>query len=190
MKNRKTPQEKKELSYEKDRRNVYGANDKATRKIIPFRKAKRNRAYRKKVNDILTKSESEIDLKEIELVENKVKTVKNGYWKKCPDAPLGKVVKRKLERREEKAGMGKTSRKNTREIVKNLKIEISQKEDIWVAKAEELSGIEGKGKTKEEAVEQLNYIAKAAIENSLRFNVGILINGNYTEPIIKINQEK
>jgi predicted RNase H-like HicB family nuclease len=190
MKKRKTPREKKALSYIKDRRNDYGENDKSSRKNIPLRKAKQNRAYRKKANDILAKVENKIDPEEIELVENEVKSVKKRYWKKCPDAPLGKVVERKLESREKKVGMGKTARKSTREIIKNLKIELSQKEDIWIAKAKELSGIEGKGETKKEAVENLNYIAKAAIENSLGFNVGILINGNYTEPIIKINQEK
>ncbi len=32
MSQRRTPQEKKELSYERDRRNTYGENDKASRK--------------------------------------------------------------------------------------------------------------------------------------------------------------
>jgi hypothetical protein len=35
----RSPQEKKALSYELDRRNAYGQNDKAARKAIPLRKA-------------------------------------------------------------------------------------------------------------------------------------------------------
>jgi len=41
-----TPQEKKELSYERDRRNVYGRSPHASRKAIPLHKALRNRANR------------------------------------------------------------------------------------------------------------------------------------------------
>ena len=43
---RKTPQEKKRLSLAKDRRNVYGENDKASRKNIPRAKSRVNRANR------------------------------------------------------------------------------------------------------------------------------------------------
>lgn len=34
---RHSPQEKKQLSYEHDHRNVYGENDKSSRKAIPHR---------------------------------------------------------------------------------------------------------------------------------------------------------
>ncbi len=43
---RQSPQEKKQLSYEQDRRNVYGENDKSSRKAIPFRKRAVNKANR------------------------------------------------------------------------------------------------------------------------------------------------
>ena len=43
---RRTPQEKKQISLEKDRRNVYGEHDKASRKAIPAAKARVNRANR------------------------------------------------------------------------------------------------------------------------------------------------
>lgn len=39
----KTPQDKKALSYAKDRRNTYGENDKSSRKAIPARKAGESR---------------------------------------------------------------------------------------------------------------------------------------------------
>jgi uncharacterized membrane protein YgaE (UPF0421/DUF939 family) len=42
----RTPQEKKRLSYERDRRNVYGRSPQASRKRIPLRKALRNRSNR------------------------------------------------------------------------------------------------------------------------------------------------
>ncbi len=42
--NKKTPQEKKEESYEKDRRSTYGNNAKAARKAVPARKRQRSQA--------------------------------------------------------------------------------------------------------------------------------------------------
>jgi hypothetical protein len=42
----KTPQEKKILSYQKDRRNTYGESTHGARKAIPRRKAWVNRSYR------------------------------------------------------------------------------------------------------------------------------------------------
>src|SRR4028119_181715 len=44
---RKTPQEKKRLSYAKDRRNTYGENDKSSRKNIRRRKRHPNRSNRR-----------------------------------------------------------------------------------------------------------------------------------------------
>jgi hypothetical protein len=46
-KRRRSPQEKKKLSYERDRVNVYGQNDKASRKRIPKFKAATKRALRR-----------------------------------------------------------------------------------------------------------------------------------------------
>ncbi|HVE56510.1 MAG TPA: hypothetical protein VNB22_06755, partial [Pyrinomonadaceae bacterium] len=93
---RKTPQEKKTLSYAKDCRNTYMANDKASRKNIPLRKAGVNRGYRKKVNQVLQQISSDIDLEKAELAESETRSVKREDWKKCSDEPLGKVVERKL----------------------------------------------------------------------------------------------
>jgi hypothetical protein len=49
----KTPQEKKRLSYENDRRNTYGENSKASRKGIPLAKARANRAERHTQDHVL-----------------------------------------------------------------------------------------------------------------------------------------
>jgi hypothetical protein len=50
----KTPQEKKVLSYQKDRRNTYGESVHGARKAIPQRKAWVNRSYRHGVRQQLT----------------------------------------------------------------------------------------------------------------------------------------
>lgn len=143
MSERKTPQEKKALSYKKDRRNVYGANDKASRKNIPLRKKKQNRAYRKKANQILSEAQDAIDFEEIELIENDVKSVKKGDWKKNPDAPLGEVVKGRLEYRKQRVGKGKMARRKAREAIKNLTIKVYQEtENKWVAKVIGLVGVD------------------------------------------------
>src|SRR4051794_29977698 len=49
-KKRLSPREKKELSYDRDRRNTYGENDKASRKSIPLRKRLQNKRERKQAS--------------------------------------------------------------------------------------------------------------------------------------------
>ena len=100
MKKRRTPQEKKSLSYLKDTRNDYGENDKASRKAIPFRKALINRTYRKAVNQVM-KNLTIISDVEIEKTNNKTKEVRRKNWKKHPDKPLGKYLKDKVKFKEE-----------------------------------------------------------------------------------------
>jgi hypothetical protein len=46
-KRRRTPQEKKVLSYAKDCRNAYGENDKSARKVIPRRKQQQRQNERR-----------------------------------------------------------------------------------------------------------------------------------------------
>jgi len=79
---RKTPQEKKILSYAKDCRNVYGENDKASRKAIPRRKQQQNQNERLKMKAQLNRYVSGDE--EVDLTRQK-----RGGWKKLPDAPLG-----------------------------------------------------------------------------------------------------
>ncbi len=52
----KTPQEKKRLSYAKDRRYTFGENNKASRKGIPVAKARANRAVRHAQNYVLAQA--------------------------------------------------------------------------------------------------------------------------------------
>jgi len=121
---RKTPQEKKALSYAKDRRNAYGESDKGSRKSIRRNKTFPSRAYRKAVNDILQGAVGEIDLAKAESVDVKAKEIKRRKWKKYPDKPLGEIVASRLERRESHAGKDKTTRKKVRDFIANVKIEI------------------------------------------------------------------
>lgn len=81
-KRRKTPQEKKILSYAKDCRNTYGNNDKAARKAIPRRKQQQNQNERLKMKANLKKYIAGDE-------EAQLTRPKRGGWKKQPDAPLG-----------------------------------------------------------------------------------------------------
>ena len=109
MKKSRSPQEKKLLSYKKDRRNAYGERGSHSRHAIAAHKARDHRAYRREVNQIL----SGVEINQpgtLEKVDVEVKAVHESYWRKCPDEPLGKVVSWKLERRK-KNGINATLKK-------------------------------------------------------------------------------
>jgi hypothetical protein len=108
MKKRRTPQEKKLLSYEKDCRNTYGERGSHSRYAITLRKAINRRTDRHRVNQLLQNVESDL-VGSLEQAELKVKVVVKHSWRKYADCPLGEVVKRKLERRE-KMGMNATTK--------------------------------------------------------------------------------
>ena len=94
---RKTPQEKKRLSYERDRRNRYGQNAKASRRLIPLRKAKAKRSYRKRTNQILSAAAISADLLADNAPENRIAGVAKKRWQKAPDVPLKDAIKAKKE---------------------------------------------------------------------------------------------
>lgn len=85
----KTPQEKKRLSLEKDRRNSFGENDKASRKNIPRAKARVNRANRRAdsvaLSDAIGVPDDVIDAAAEDAVEGRRRKV----WRKIPDEVLG-----------------------------------------------------------------------------------------------------
>ncbi|MET9226026.1 hypothetical protein [Lentzea sp. NPDC003310] len=97
---RRSPQEKKALSYAKDRRNTYGKNDKSSRKNIPKNKRKSIRSNRRRAHLVLTQVEPDG-------IESELKRERPHVWRKCPDSPLGEVVAAKLERRARLADLGK-----------------------------------------------------------------------------------
>lgn len=176
----KTPQEKKSLSYARDCRNVYGENDKSSRRNIPLRKAKVNRGYRRKFNMVLQEISSEVDLEKADFAESIARNIKREYWKKAADKPLGHIISRKLEKRENRAGRGKTARKKVREFIANLKIETKQETNgRWIAEAVELNGVVIYGDTREAAIEKYKSLARGLFLERLGAGKIIEVNNNY-----------
>jgi hypothetical protein len=90
----KTPQEKKRLSYAKDRRNTYGENSKASRKNVPRSKALDIRSERHAQEVLMSKALHGGD-EQLSAIEVKVRTTKPRQWRKSPDTPLGELLARK-----------------------------------------------------------------------------------------------
>jgi len=101
MADRRTPAEKKVLSYQKDRRNTYGETGARSRYSIRRRKAEVNRTYRHAVREEMSLAARGDDPGE----DPGDQVIRKG-WKKLPDEPLGAVVRRKHARRDR---MGITS---------------------------------------------------------------------------------
>jgi hypothetical protein len=100
----KTPQEKKALVYEHDRRNRFGQHAKASRKAIPLRKAKTKRAYRKASNQILTAAPNTTDLLADNAPENRIAEIQKKRWRKVPDVSLRDAIQAKKEWRVKRFG--------------------------------------------------------------------------------------
>src|SRR5215207_6306557 len=96
---KRTPQEKKQLSYEKDRRNTYGESPHGARRSIPLRKAFRNRANRHRQELALRRLPARMDDELADRIESEVFHYAPKFWKKSPDKPLGVVVERLLRGR-------------------------------------------------------------------------------------------
>ncbi len=101
---RRDPQEKKALSYARDRRNDYGENDKSSRKNIRRNKRFPNRADRHRERQVLTAAAgSVVAMEAAEQVEIRLLAKKSMWvtkrWRKWRDAPLAEVVEYKLRRR-------------------------------------------------------------------------------------------
>jgi hypothetical protein len=97
----KTPQEKKRLSLKKDRRNVYGENDKSSRKNIPLSKALSHRKVRRKMTEelqqTLSMDETKAEVLISELSQPSVEKAAKNTWRKWPDKPLGELLSRKTK---------------------------------------------------------------------------------------------
>jgi hypothetical protein len=95
----RSPQEKKELSYKKDRRNAYGENSKSSRRAIPFQKAAAERANRKAAKQALHAPEALTDEARQDAADAKLNGKKLRRWTKVADIPLGEFVEGRLSRR-------------------------------------------------------------------------------------------
>jgi hypothetical protein len=88
MKARRTPQEKKRLSYECDYVFFSVNNDKSSRKSWPAKKARVNQEFRRKVNQALRTS-SALDHDEVETAAKNIQREKIRQWGKIS---LGEAV--------------------------------------------------------------------------------------------------
>jgi hypothetical protein len=107
----RTPQEKKQLSLKKDRRNTYGENAKSSRKNIARNKQDAHQKVRAEAREALTEVARSPD-EATETLQSNLKTARlnKGRWRKSPDTPLGKVVASKLEQRVRDTGAKKRRR--------------------------------------------------------------------------------
>jgi hypothetical protein len=96
----RTPQDKKALSYARDRRNSYGENDKASRKLVPLRKAQESRQGRRKVAQELN-TLPQLDEAAADVVESSARqdVHRVGGWRKEADRPLGEHLEEQRRRR-------------------------------------------------------------------------------------------
>ncbi|MGY6652040.1 hypothetical protein ACXIZN_07685 [Amycolatopsis sp. TRM77291] len=91
---RKSLQEKKRLSYARDRRNRYGENDKSSRKNIPRHKRRVNRANRHRDQQFLDGARGRVDIERAAAAEEGLLKVRPQRWKKSPGVALGLRVAR------------------------------------------------------------------------------------------------
>ena len=103
----KTPQEKKDLSYERDRRNVYGNSPHAARNTIPLHKKRRNRANRH-MQDQPLRAAAGTDDESLDEIESRVFERAPRVWSKLPDAPLRDVIQRRRKARVRREGQAKS----------------------------------------------------------------------------------
>lgn len=121
---RRTPQEKKQLSYPRDRRNNYGENDKSSRSSIRLRKRLVNRVNRHRDQQILGDITGHSNTASAESIEQMMLGRRRPRWRKAPDVALGAHVEASLSSRKQndpgpdqsriKAGLGRLRRHWTR----------------------------------------------------------------------------
>lgn len=97
----KDPGEKKRLSLERDRRNRYGENSKASRKSIQRGKQRRHMDERRTVGEVLGRLKGSVqDDVAIEaelLAKTRIIDSQRRGFKKQPDTPLGVVLAKKAK---------------------------------------------------------------------------------------------
>lgn len=100
---RRDPQERKALSYAKDRRNDYGEHDKCSRRNIRLNKRIPHRADRHREHQVLSAATGPVAIEAAERAELRLSAKKSLWltkrWRKWRDAPLAEVVIGKLRRR-------------------------------------------------------------------------------------------
>jgi hypothetical protein len=107
MTSRRTPQQKKQLSYDKDRRNTYGERGAHSRHAIRENKDNTERSRRHNENQTLQAVVAAVDDEQLMAIENAVKSspARKKRFRKVPDTPLREVIPNKLAYRI-RQGMG------------------------------------------------------------------------------------
>ncbi|WP_339028384.1 hypothetical protein WHZ78_06355 [Bradyrhizobium symbiodeficiens] len=99
----KIPQDKKRLSYDHDRRNTYGENQKSSRKNIPRSKRLSHQEERRAVRQALIPAQGDVRVEVADEAHSQVlrtgRIKKLSAFRKSPDRPLGEVVAGRLRRR-------------------------------------------------------------------------------------------
>ena len=107
MPRRRSPQEKKLLSYAKDRRNGYGENDKSSRRNIARNKRRQVRVPRRRASEALAVTRGGLDpesgAEAQERVEGRAPAERH-VWSKWRDQTLAEYVLGKLGERVEAEG--------------------------------------------------------------------------------------
>ncbi|MBX9720535.1 MAG: hypothetical protein K2X81_03980 [Candidatus Obscuribacterales bacterium] len=98
MEKKKTPQEKKRLSYDRDRRYTYGNNQKAARTAVPRNKRFNNRSRRKNVNQLLQPGTFDVEQSN-ETTRSLWMLYTATRWRKWTSGKLKFVLRYKLLRR-------------------------------------------------------------------------------------------
>jgi hypothetical protein len=95
----KSPEQKKRLSLERDRRNTYGENSKSIRKNIAKGKQRQRMDERRAVAQVLGQPKGQVDDDKAANAESEARVAiadsRNRGFKKVPDQPLGAVLARK-----------------------------------------------------------------------------------------------
>jgi hypothetical protein len=103
----KSPREKKRLSLDRDRRNVFSENDKASRKNVPRAKQRSQMKIRRSVNQALAKVRGDIDesvaLEADALARDRTKLLRRRAFEKMRDQPLRTVIEMQKYRQIDKA---------------------------------------------------------------------------------------
>lgn len=99
MPRRRSPQEKKNLSYRKDRRNNYGENDKSSRKNIARNKRHQVRVPRRRATEALAVTRGGLDLESGAEAQDRIegrRPTELHVWTKWRDDTLAQDVLWKL----------------------------------------------------------------------------------------------
>jgi hypothetical protein len=104
----KSPGEKKRLSYERDRRNTYGENQKSSRKNIPRGKQRGHRDERRAARQSLSSARGAPDdiaadaAQSVTIERSRAKRLKS--FRKSPDTPLRDAIQRRSTMRARRDG--------------------------------------------------------------------------------------